>query len=134
MRRNAIAARQRHLCPEQGLVVVCVGLAGRASEGEIMSAENNFSDWMSASGCRRQPCRRAPQSADLGARTGAADGPGQAKPSPAAPEKPPVRRGLIHWGEFFRGALLLGIFGGTIWVEWMAIKSLAAYCTQFFGS
>ena len=99
-----------------------------------MSAENNFSDWMSASGCRRHPCKRAPQSADLGARAGAADGPDQVKTSPATPEKPLVRRGLIHWGEFFRGALLLGIFGGTIWVEWMAIKSLAVYCTQFFGS
>jgi hypothetical protein len=98
-----------------------------------MATGNDFSDWMSASGCRRQPCRRASQVADSRVRTVVADGPGPAQQTPAAPTKRLASRGPIDRIEFSRGLALLGILGGTLWIEWLAIKSLAAYCSQFFG-
>lgn len=97
-----------------------------------MTTGNDLSDWMSVSGCRRQPCKRATQIADLSVHA-AADGPGKGKTSPGAPATRPSRRGPIDWIEFFRGLVLLGMLCGSVWVEWVLIKSLAVYCSQFFG-
>jgi len=98
-----------------------------------MATGSDFSDWMSASGCRRQPCKRAPRSADLGVRAVVADGLAVAGNPPAAPTKRSTSRGPIDRIEFSRGLALFGILGGTLWIEWLAIKSLAVYCSQFFG-
>lgn len=97
-----------------------------------MSTGNNLSDWMSVSGGRRQPCRRAPQIADSGVRT-AADDLGVASTPPATQSTRLASRGPIDWVEFIRGSLCFGVLGGAIWVEWVAIKSLAVYCSQIFG-
>ncbi len=98
-----------------------------------MATGNDFSDWMSVSGCRRQPCKRAPRGADLGVRTVIADGLSVAEGPQAGASKRLASRGPIDWVEFMRGLTLFGILGGTLWVEWVAIKSLAVYCSQFFG-
>lgn len=97
-----------------------------------MATGNDFSDWMSASGCRRQPCKRAPRDADLGVRAVVADGLSVAGEPQAGPSKRLTFRGPIDWVEFSRGLTLLGILCGTVLVEWVAIKSLAVYCSQFF--
>lgn len=98
-----------------------------------MATGNDFSDWMSVSGGRRQPCKRAPRSADLGVRTVVAESTEAGRKSQAAPTKRPAPRGPIDRVEFSRGLAFICILGGTVWIEWLAIKSLAVYCSQFFG-
>ena len=98
-----------------------------------MATGSDFSDWMSVSGGRRQPCKRAPRSAGVGVRPVVADGLSVAEEPQAAPSKRLASRGPIDWVEFMRGLTLLGILCGTVWVEWVAIKSLAVYCSRFFA-
>ncbi len=113
---------------------MCVGRAGTATEGgTVMSTENDLSEWMSVSGGRRQPCKRAPQIADSGVRAVAADCPAEESKPAATALKRRACSGPIDWIEFIRGSLFFGILGGAIWAEWLAIKSLAVFCSQLFG-
>ncbi len=99
-----------------------------------MSTRNDLSDWMSLSGGRRQPCKRAPLVADSGAPAVSKDCSAVESTSKAALAKRLACRGPIDWVEFMRGSLFFGVLGCAIWTEWLAIKSLAVFFSQVLGS
>lgn len=97
-----------------------------------MSARNELSDWMSVSGSRRG-CRPTLRVAESGAGT---VGDRQPMEQPSIVDRPADRlaaTGPIDWMNFMRGSALLAILGGALWVEWLAIRSLAVWVSGWFG-
>lgn len=97
-----------------------------------MSPRNELSDWMSVSGSRRG-CRPTLRVAESGATLV-----GDRRPAeqPSIVERPAGRlavMGPIDWLNFMRGFVLFAILGGSVWVEWLAIRSLAVWVSGWFG-
>jgi hypothetical protein len=95
-----------------------------------MATQRDVPDWMTLSGGRRQSGTRSARANPAPASRPAERG--QQAPAPAAANalNSHFRKGPVDWREFARGALLLGVVGLTLWVEWRVIASLATFVTH----